>query len=65
MFLLVVERLYERTHDYANLANRASPIVKDLMLASNEVGLRPKGLYKTKMSTKRKKRRRGTLHRTV
>lgn len=51
-----VEQLYERAHEYANLANRAGPIAKDLLMASDEYGLQPKELYqianKSKVSMK-------------
>lgn len=42
---VVVGRLYERAHEYANLANRARPITKDLMLACEEANLRTKDLH--------------------
>ncbi|KZT12925.1 uncharacterized protein LAESUDRAFT_753960 [Laetiporus sulphureus 93-53] len=41
----VVERLYERAHDYANLANRAGPIAKDLLFAAEERGFQMKELH--------------------
>ncbi|PCH41369.1 hypothetical protein WOLCODRAFT_100413 [Wolfiporia cocos MD-104 SS10] len=41
-----VEQLYKRAHEYANLANRANPIAKDLQLASEEYGIRPKDLHR-------------------
>jgi len=34
-----VERLYERAHELANLANRSGPIVTDLLLACEDEGL--------------------------
>lgn len=40
----VVEQLYERAHEYANLANRAGPITQDLLLASADSGLQTKEL---------------------
>lgn len=39
-----VEQLYERAHEYANLANRAGPITQDLLLASADSGLQTKEL---------------------
>lgn len=41
---LVVERLYQQAHEFANLANRAGPIAKDILLASQECGLQTKEL---------------------
>ncbi|OCH93549.1 hypothetical protein OBBRIDRAFT_790074 [Obba rivulosa] len=41
----LVEQLYKRAHEYANLANRAAPIAKDLMMASGEYGLETKELH--------------------
>ncbi|KAH9942555.1 hypothetical protein B0H21DRAFT_523274 [Amylocystis lapponica] len=40
----LVEQLYQSAHDYANLANRAGPIAKDLLLASAAYGLQSKEL---------------------
>ena len=37
----VVERLYERAHEYANLASRASAIATDVALASEEFRMPP------------------------
>jgi transcription initiation factor TFIID subunit 8 len=54
-----VERLYERAHEYANLANRAGPIVKDLLLACGDVRLQTKDLQASLNHSK--KRKRGTV----
>lgn len=56
---LVVEVLYRRAHEYANLANRAGPIATDLLLASAECGLQTKDLHKLGAKPSRKKRRGG------
>jgi hypothetical protein len=42
----VVEQLFERAHEYANLANRASAIPPDLLLAVADFGIEPKELYR-------------------
>jgi len=57
LLVLVVERLYQHAHEYSNLANRAGPIVTDLMLACRDINLQPKALYQAgvKNSKKRKK----------
>jgi transcription initiation factor TFIID subunit 8 len=54
-----VELLYERAHEYANLANRAGPISTDLLLASEGGNMQTKDLHKlgTKSSKKRKRGR--------
>lgn len=36
-----VENLYQEAHNYANLANRASPMINDLHLAFVDAGLEP------------------------
>lgn len=59
LFRLVVEALYRRAHEYANLANRAGPIATDLLLASAECGLQTKDLHKVGAKSSRK-RKRGT-----
>ena len=54
--LLVVQQLFQRTHEYANLANRAGAIASDMLLACEDFNLPPKDLYKVKISTKKRKR---------
>ena len=58
--LLVVQQLFQRTHEYANLANRAGAIASDMLLACEDFNLPPKDLYKLKISTT--KRKRGTCY---
>ena len=58
--LLVVQQLFQRTHEYANLANRAGAIASDMLLACEDFNLPPKDLYKVKIS--RTKRKRGTYY---
>ncbi|GBE79410.1 hypothetical protein SCP_0206080 [Sparassis crispa] len=41
----LVEQLYQRAHEYANLANRAAPIATDLLLASHEYGMQTSELH--------------------
>ncbi|KAI0824612.1 hypothetical protein BC628DRAFT_1410748 [Trametes gibbosa] len=51
-----VQELYERAHEYANLAQRATPIAKDLLAASDDYGLESSAmLHLTKKSRKQKK----------
>lgn len=40
----VIQNLYERAHQYANLANRAIPIAKDMLMACEERDLKTKDL---------------------
>ncbi|KZT72658.1 hypothetical protein DAEQUDRAFT_762928 [Daedalea quercina L-15889] len=54
-----VEKLYKSAHEYANLANRAGPIAKDVMLASEEWGLETNALHRFAIQA-RKKRRHGS-----
>ena len=56
---LVIERLYEQAHEYANLANRAGPIATDLLRASVDRGMQTKDLHKLgrAKSSKKKKTR--------
>jgi hypothetical protein len=51
-----VQQLFQRTHEYANLANRAGAIASDMLLACEDFNLPPKDLYKVKISTKKRKR---------
>lgn len=52
----VVERLYERAHEYANLSNRAGAIATDLVLACEEYKLSPKTLHPMRSKIKKRKR---------
>lgn len=54
--ILVVQQLFQRAHEYANLANRAGAIASDLLLACEDFDLHPKDLYKVKISTTKRKR---------
>ncbi|KDQ64774.1 hypothetical protein JAAARDRAFT_28412 [Jaapia argillacea MUCL 33604] len=50
------EQLYHRAHEYANLANRAKPIAKDLLLANQDVSFETKELHlAAKKSNKRRR----------
>ncbi|KAK2466507.1 hypothetical protein APHAL10511_002149 [Amanita phalloides] len=51
-----MQHLFERTQDYANLANRAGPIATDLLLACQDFRLPLKGLQDLKQSTSKKRR---------
>jgi len=52
-----VELLYERAHEYANLANRAGPIATDLLLASERCGMQTKDLHKLGARSSKKRKR--------
>lgn len=55
----VIEQLYERAHEYANLANRARPVVTDLLSASEDYNLEPSEIRR--LTKKSRKRKRGAL----
>lgn len=55
---LVVQQLFQRAHEYANLANRAGAIPSDVLLACEEFDIPPKELYQV-TKTKLRKRKRG------
>ncbi|THH17607.1 hypothetical protein EW146_g3235 [Bondarzewia mesenterica] len=48
-----IEELHRRAHEYANLANRASPIAKDLLLACDEYGFEPASLQPVEVKWKK------------
>ncbi|KAI0722973.1 hypothetical protein C8Q76DRAFT_380608 [Earliella scabrosa] len=52
-----VEQLYERAHEYANLANRAKPVVTDVLSAADDYNLEASEVYR--LSKKSRKRKRG------
>ncbi|KAF9222033.1 hypothetical protein BS17DRAFT_709961 [Gyrodon lividus] len=47
-----VHTLYERAHEYANLANRAIPVAKDVLLACDERGLKGRDLHNIALTSK-------------
>lgn len=51
----VITQLFERTHGYANLANRAGPIAPDLLLACQDFRIPLKDLQTLKQKTSKKK----------
>ena len=52
----VVQQLYERAHEYANLANRSKPGVTDVLAASDDYNFEASEIYRlTKKSKKRKR----------
>ncbi|TFY79208.1 hypothetical protein EWM64_g4804 [Hericium alpestre] len=51
-----VVNLYQRAHEYANLANRAQPVAQDLLLASEEHGLDTEHIGSLENELKRKER---------
>ena len=52
----VVEKLYKSAHEYANLANRAGPVAKDVLLASQEWGMETSALHRLAVKAKRRDR---------
>ncbi|KAJ3509270.1 hypothetical protein NLJ89_g5312 [Agrocybe chaxingu] len=52
-----VQQLFQRAHEFANLANRAGAIASDLLLACEDYGMPPKELYQVKNATSRKRKR--------
>lgn len=53
---VVVTRLYEQAHEYANLANRAGPIPTDLALACQDNGLATTDLRRIALGKSRRRR---------
>ncbi|PPQ68844.1 hypothetical protein CVT26_001678 [Gymnopilus dilepis] len=51
-----VQQLFQRAHEYANLANRAGAIASDVLLACEDFDLSPKELHQAKRLTKKQKR---------
>jgi len=51
----VVQQLFQRAHEYANLANRASAIASDVLLACEEFHIPPKELYQVRKSAVNRK----------
>ncbi|CAA7260193.1 unnamed protein product [Cyclocybe aegerita] len=51
-----IQQLFQRTHEFANLANRASAIASDLLLACEDFDMPPKELYQVKKATSRKRK---------
>ncbi|KAF8742420.1 hypothetical protein AX14_004638 [Amanita brunnescens Koide BX004] len=51
-----ITQLFQRTHGYANLANRAGPIATDLLLACQDFRIPLKDLQTLKQKTSKKKR---------
>ncbi|KAH7931294.1 hypothetical protein BV22DRAFT_1027526 [Leucogyrophana mollusca] len=41
-----IQKLHDRVHEFANLANRATPVAKDLLVACDECDVKPKDLYR-------------------
>ena len=52
-----MKALFERAHEIADLANRAGPIVTDLLLACKERNVDPEQLKKVAGGPRGKKRR--------
>ncbi|KAF9247110.1 hypothetical protein BU15DRAFT_69950 [Melanogaster broomeanus] len=47
-----IQTLYERAHEYANLANRETPVANDVLIACNERGLKGKDLHNIAVASK-------------
>lgn len=58
-FALVISKIFQVAHDAANLANRANPIMTDLILGCEDIGYDTVGLHRVDAATR--KRKRGTL----
>ncbi|TBU44764.1 hypothetical protein BD309DRAFT_957609 [Dichomitus squalens] len=57
-----IEQLYERAHEYANLANRAKPVITDVMSASEDYNLELSEIRRlTRKSRKRKRAGEGPI----
>lgn len=56
-FFSVVQSLYERSHNYANLANRSGAVATDLMLSCRDFDVQIKDLTSMKRKIKKRKRR--------
>ncbi|PPQ69382.1 hypothetical protein CVT24_001651 [Panaeolus cyanescens] len=54
-----VQQLYQRAHEYANLANRANAVASDVVQACEDFDIEPKDLWAVKNSSLRR-RKRGT-----
>lgn len=52
----VVEQLFERAHEYANLSNRAGAIATDLILACSEFNMPPEAFRTVKAKTRKRAR---------
>ena len=61
-FALVISKVFQVAHDAANLANRANPIMTDLILGCEDIGYDTVGLHRVEVATR--KRKRGTLYST-
>ncbi|KAF9563716.1 hypothetical protein CPC08DRAFT_686264 [Agrocybe pediades] len=53
----VVQQLFQRAHEYANLANRAGAIASDLLLACEDLDMPPKELYQVQKANMKRKHR--------
>ncbi|TFY65109.1 hypothetical protein EVJ58_g2172 [Rhodofomes roseus] len=56
-----VERLYKSAHEYADLANRAGPVAKDVLLATEEWGLQTNALHRLAVKSKKRDRRAASM----
>ncbi|RPD74346.1 hypothetical protein L226DRAFT_560599 [Lentinus tigrinus ALCF2SS1-7] len=56
-----VQQLYERAHEYANLANRAKPVIPDVLAASDDYNLEASEVYRISKKSRKRKRGQGTM----
>ncbi|RDX53223.1 hypothetical protein OH76DRAFT_1399852 [Lentinus brumalis] len=56
-----VEQLYERAHEYAALANRAKPVVTDMLAASDDYNLETSEMYRLSKKSRKRKRDQGSI----
>jgi transcription initiation factor TFIID subunit 8 len=51
-----MQQLFQRAHEYANLANRARSIASDVLMACEDLELPPKKMNEIRKSTARRKK---------
>jgi len=59
-----VQQLFQRAHEYANLANRARAIASDVLLACEDFDLTPKKLNKVNKVTAKRRKGMRSVHRS-
>ncbi|KAI0751431.1 hypothetical protein C8Q80DRAFT_1268666 [Daedaleopsis nitida] len=51
-----IQQLYERAHEYANLASRARPLVSDVLSATDDYNLEASEIYRLSRKSRKRKR---------
>ncbi len=64
LYFVVVQQLFQRAHEYANLANRARAIASDVLLACEDFDLTPRELNKVNKVTAKRKKGMHCVHRS-